>query len=303
MKNKTLYMLIPVIAFSVYACDQQKSETGAADLEVAAKMIGETLSDEQDGLMSSLFDATATNSNGQLSLGNGFRKELSGEETQLAPGEMQPRHGRGGERNVQISYDSLTGVHTVTFQRSVSNADFSKSSSFTYKYIYKDADGGFVQFPRRDGFASVDFDGVKTGSVSGPRGSSNFDRKGKFLLSGLESASTALDYSGEFSGTGFHSFTDSAGAEVSREMTFKYVLTNISIEKSALVLEEALSEGVTGTITYQVNVKKTVNGETTEEVMEGTIDLAGDGTALLEYLGHSRKFILNLATGEARRRR
>lgn len=85
-------------------------------------------------------------------------------------------------------------------------------------------------------------------------------------------------------------------------MVFNYKLTNISIEKTALKLEQPLSEGVTGTIDYTVKITKTINGESEVQDLAGTIELDGDGTALLEYLGRNAKFILDLNTGKPRRR-
>jgi hypothetical protein len=308
MKNLTRYSWITLLAFGAFACEKQAPSVNDADLFAAAKMIGETLSDQRDGLVSTLFDATAVPVNGTMQLGGFFAKELAEDELAtpgglgMTPG-MGGMHGRGSERGVTITYDSLTGVHTITFQRSVSRGDFSKSVSFVHKIIYRNAAGAFLRFPRRQQVASVEFEGTRTGSVNGPLGASNFKRDGAFTQSGLEAASTKIDFNGTFSGEGSHTFTNVDSVQETRAMVFNYKLRNISIEKSALKLEQPLSEGVTGAIDYKVKITKTINGASEVQELEGTIELNGDGTALLEYLGRGSKFILDLNTGSSRRRR
>lgn len=62
----------------------------------------------------------------------------------------------------------------------------------------------------------------------------------------------------------------------------------------------SLEFAVSGTITYSVTMNKTINGVPEETVMDGTIDLSEDGTALMRFNKLPNTVRFALGNGERR---
>lgn len=286
---------LPIIALSMVsvACKdvtKNLNEISEADLEYAAAVVGASLSDETDGFMAAAYDATANVGPNGLSYGNSLAKH--GEE-QLT--------SRGAMRNASYSYDPATGTHSISVERSMSNARITKSLSIAMKHIFTHESGAFVVQPRlhKDSVNAIYFTSSKSGSVSvvSANINSEFTRIDTLSMSGLSSAAATLVMNGSHYGNGSMTLTTGAGATINRYYDVFIKLTDVTIDKATVLANENLEEGVTGTIDYKMVRYNSANDDE-EVVVEGTITMTGDGTALMNFKNFAKKAIINLQNGE-----
>lgn len=275
ISKTTLLGLILLVTFA--ACSSVNNDVESLsdeNIELATQIIAESVSDESSGIMSSMYDAVSNVDNDGISYTNNHNKATH-----------DGRSGRGREGSFAYSYDSETGTHTLQYDRSFTNGDFSKNISLLNTYIFKSPEGDFVVQPRanRDSIESVDFTGSKTGSVNSRRRNSEFARLDTFAIAGLHSSSSVVSIDGKHHGEGSATGITSDSVEASRDFTINIEFTNVEIVKDTVEAYGSLEQGVTGTLTYSIVLNKTVNGETDQEVIEGTIEMDGDGTALLRF--------------------
>ncbi|MDX1670835.1 MAG: DUF5666 domain-containing protein [Balneolaceae bacterium] len=275
--------------------EENIGEITEADLEAASKIIGESLSDQNSGVMASLNDAVTTFS----SSGFGTSSAVSG-----SGGTVQDHDnsGRGSERNFSYSYDPETGIHTIAFERIVFDGDFSKSVVDTLKYIFTDNSGNFIAFPRqeKDRIETIDFKGFREGSIESSTKNSFFTRQDTFLIDGLTAATEILSIDGVHNGNGNFEGTNDEGDEISKSYDVNIEFLNIQIEKAVVEANGSLEEGVTGTLTFSINIRESKNGNSETKKINGTVEMNGDGTALLRFDGFRKVFQILLHSGEAK---
>lgn len=246
------------------------------DIELATQILSESVSDESSGIMSSMYDAVSSVGSDGISYRDSHNKSTYDD---------RGRSGRGREGSYSYSYDPETGTHTLQYDRSVTNGDFSKDVSLLNTYVFQSPEGDFVVQPRAnaDSIESVDFTGSKSGSVESRRRNSEFARLDTFSIAGLHSTSSIVSIDGTHYGEGSASGITSDSVEASRDYTVNIELANVEIVKDTVEANGNLEQGVTGTLTYSIVLNKNINGETDQEVIEGTIEMDGDGTALLRF--------------------
>jgi len=290
-----------ILAFTAstlfYGCSTVNSsepDISEEELKIAGEIIGASLSEEQDGVLSSVYDAFSTISQTGIS--------YAGPATsmQKTSADSADRPGRGFERNFSANYNPETGEHTVSFDRSFEGPNLIKSLDILNKYIFTDADGEFLQFPRRDNemIETIDFKGMRTGSFETERRTSNFTRIDTLFASGLSSSSAILTLDGKHNGSGQMTVT-LPRLERSGERTFdvEFNFQNIQIDKAIVRENGNLEEGITGLITYDMLMIRTRDGATTEKSLSGTIELTGDGSALLRFNQFRKTFRIAMSDG------
>ena len=210
------------------------------------------------------------------------------------------RPGRGGEKNYSVDYNPETGEHTVSFDRSFEGPNLEKSMSVLNTYIFTDVDQEFLEFPRRDSemIETIDFKGMRTGSAETERRSSSFTRTDTLFASGISNESAILTIDGKHNGEGQMSI-ELPRLERSGERTFEveFIFQNIQIDKAIVRENGNLEEGITGLITYSMEMTKTKDGDTREKSLSGTIELTGDGSALLRFDRFKKTFLVRLRDG------
>ena len=246
------------------------------DIAIAAEVIAESMSDDNSGVMNSLYDAVSTVDNSGITYGNQSHQKA---------GPENGRSGRGQERNFTHSYDSTTGIHTSEYSRNVVTELFSKNVSVVNTHLFLTPENGFVEFPKVDysTIESVDYTSNRNGSSTAPNRTSEFARADSFFISGLHSTSNTLGINGTHESTGNTSGTFRNGTEASRNFDVTFKLTNVSIAKDSVLAFGNLEQGVTGTITYSMNITRTLGDESDLKEISGEIELVGDGTALLKF--------------------
>ncbi|HBX65748.1 MAG TPA: hypothetical protein DEG32_06195, partial [Balneolaceae bacterium] len=185
--------------------------------------------------------------------------------------------GRGGERNYQYEYDPQTGTHTLSFDREVMNENFEKTMSAVLTYIFTNMDGDFIAAPRinSERIENIDFTSSKSGSVMSRFRDSEFSRSDTFSITGVSDASTFLTIDGNHYGNGTFSGVTRDGDTFERSFVNVINFLDIVINKDTVAAYGNLSQGVTGTLTYDLNIFRTNNGEETGKNVSGTIEMEG----------------------------
>lgn len=292
MKNKMLtYAVVLLSLTGLSACSAVNNDVESLseeDLQMAGQIIAESVSDENSGVMSNVYDALSDVGQEGIQYRDSRQK-----------GDDRPNSGRGHERNYEYSYDPDTGTHTLYFKRSVERDVYSKEVEVLNKYIFADTEGGFIEFPKRekDQIESIYFVGNKNGMHNGPVRNAEFSRIDTLNFTGLHNSSSVLTMAGNHYGAGVASIeTDSLNA--SRSYRLELVFTDIAIDKALVQENGNLEEGVTGSMTYSLIVNHTRNGEGEEKIIEGELEFEGDGTALLRFKKAAKVFRIFLVNGD-----
>jgi len=298
MKPLTKYTLLTamLISFGLAGCSSSTDSTDELetvteeDLEIAAEVVSESISDQTGGTMNSVFDAVSDVSESGISYSNTQSKsQYSNEDA-----------GRGRESNYSYSYDPETGTHTIDFLRSVTRGDFSKSVSAHLEYIFTDPEGTFIVQPRahKDSIEAVDFKGTRSGEMSTIRGNSNFTRIDSLLLSGLHSSSAIFGFEGTHHGEGSRSGITRNEREFNRTYEVDIIFTDIQIDKAIVEANGDLTEGVTGSVSYTIVLTGSNGDQNREKTIEGTVEFLGDGTGLLRFERFAKVFRFSLSDGD-----
>lgn len=269
------------------------------DLEAAARIMGETLSDENEGVMSSLNDALTTFTTDGFTL-----SESGGSDGLLVPytHDDDENTGRGKETNFSYSYDPDTGQHTIAFQRIVHNGEFYKSVTDTLKYIFTDVDGAFIAFPReqRLRIETIDFTAFRDGTVQDSARESFFTRRDTFFIDGVSEASAILSLDGVHRGNGELMATTENNDVIQRSYSAIVNFLDIQIDKAVVRENGSLEAGVNGVLSWEIEIVKSKNGNSETKTLSGTVEMNGDGTALLRFKKFAKIFLINLDDGDVK---
>ncbi|RNC85648.1 MAG: hypothetical protein ED557_02430 [Balneola sp.] len=291
---KYLLLMALTTGLTFSACSSVNNEVESLseeDIQFAAEIAASSLADDESGLISSMYDAFSNVDATGIFYFDGRSK--SG---------PRGNGGRGRERNYSFSYDSLTGVHTISYERIVENNRYSKSVSTLQEIIYTDLDGEFIARPRaeRDSIEAIVFNSNKTGSYEDTTKTSSFTKTDSFDITGVHSTNTILTMDGTHTGIGDAegALNDSTSAR-SYEINLTY--ENVEINKDTVEVYGNLENGVSGTITYSISMSETINGIPQETLVEGVIDLEeDDGTALMRFDRIDRVIRFSLKDGKRR---
>lgn len=314
--RRTLPLAALAAVLGISACDgvtpdpSASADLSAAELQVAATLVGQALGDQSEGMVSDLRDMDAgVDARGLLygegPLGRGLRPG--------GPGPGGPGAGdgwRGDRQTGTVVYDSLTGTHRVAYDRAVT-LPFGGSNSLhvDLAYVFTDSTGAFVRDPKRDRnrVHRIVFDGERSGAsrrtrLTGATDSASFSRTATWTLDGL-THSTAT-FVGEQTSSGSGSVTTDSGAVRLRTYTVRLRTSDATLARTATSTGNGRPElAMTGTIAYETVFTRTLRDGTTEEKRaEGTIDLSTDGRALLKFMGVNHRFDIDLSTGGAKRK-
>lgn len=261
------------------------------DVQLASNIIGESMSNDGGGLVSSFGDATSMVG----ASGLGFSQNENTNNVPMVAGNTASDNLRGKEKNFKATYDPTTGVHTVDFDREVYTPNFSKTIKAHLEYIYRDSTGSFLRFPNPTKVFSVDFKGSRSGSVQTPVRQSEFSRIDTLFYTGLNRSSASITINGSHQGHGDFNMT-TAQTQISRVYDLSLKLLNVTIEKTS-IFNRDLTQGVTGTLSYDLTFHKTQDTTAVDKHLTGTIDMNGDGTALLKFAHFTNRYLINLRTG------
>ncbi|GAA5522619.1 DUF5666 domain-containing protein [Aliifodinibius salicampi] len=258
------------------------------DLQAAGQILGESLSSNNSGVLLSLNDALTNFSSTDFA-------ETASKSTPSSPVIQNGHSGRGNETNYQHSYDSETGTHTISFRREVQRSLFEKTVTDTLYYTFRDNGGSFIEFPRQesDRIESITYNGKREGEISTLKKESFFVRTDTFLIDGLSDGSSTLSIDGVHNGEGTITIDETGNGSLERSYELEINFLNIEIEKSPAG-DINIQRGVTGTLSWEMKIERGSDSKT----MRGTIELSGDGTALLHFKNILDLFQINTNDGD-----
>ena len=299
LKIQRIPLLLALLSVGFWSCSSVSNDTDIisdADLDMAAEIMGSSISDQQSGLINSVYDALSTISSTGISYGNDKNFQMKSDKDE--------RGGRGFERSFSHTYDSTTGVHTLSFDRSFEKGLFSSSISTLQEIQYVDLEGNFIARPKlhRDAVNQINLHSTKSGQNSNPHKSSEFTKIDSLYFTGLHAAQSLVRMDGSHHGLGSGAAVLRDSSSHSRSFEVKVVFDDIEIDKDTLAAYGNLENAVTGTLSYSMTMNKVINGVPEETVMEGTIDLEEDGTALMKFYKYDRLYRLGLRDGDVKER-
>jgi hypothetical protein len=277
-------------------CDLTNHETSIneEDLEVAAAIIAEALTEQSEGMFADLSDMTSDiDGEGIHYRRPTFRKNDD------AP-------NRGGMGDFSKSFDPDTGWHTIEYTRGIGLPQFSKTMDASLRHRYTDADGDFLARPQAsESLNTVEHEGSRAGQISrsGQHGGSishSFERSSSWIVDGLASADGTVILSGSQTHSGDMQMTRPSGATMERNFFLSMSIDRATIDP-AVAADEGLEVAVTGSLVYEMNMTINRSGETRVRNVAGTIDLSGDGNAILRFDDLSQAFTIGLDTAQAQR--
>lgn len=294
----SIYLLTAGLLIIMAGCDTvnpDAEDLTEEELEIAAQIIGESLSEDGGGLLASIYDAVSDVDD------EGIRYEHSETTNQALTASIGDDSGRGSETHYNAGYNPETGEHTIAFRRGFQGEDFSKTLQVHSVYIFTDLDGEFLEFPKRqqDHIETIDFKGTREGTASGPYRSSSFSRADTLFLDGVSSASNVLTLDGNHHGSG-EMTANVRRSNRTQERSYKVhlELNDIRVDKEIVRENGSLEDGITGFISYRLKISHTLNGETRERTVSGIVELTGDGYALLRFDKVKDFFLVALRNGE-----
>ncbi|MEX2603162.1 MAG: hypothetical protein WD361_03115 [Gracilimonas sp.] len=289
-------LVVGLLALAMSACtlgdvsdELNNNELTAEEMEEASQIIGQSLSDDNDGVFSSLNDALSNVSSDGFTT-SAFQKGNSND---------HDYSGRGDENNYQYHYDPETGTHTISFERSVTEENFRKNMSALLTYVFTDINGEYISRPRaeRERIESIDFTSDKSGNMQNRHRNGEFSRADTFSIDGVSDATAILAIDGKHYGNGTFHGVRGNGNTFQRTYSNKIDFLDIQINKGVVAENGSLDEGVTGTLSYELNMYKNNNGDESTKTVSGTIQMNGDGTALLRFKNVAKMFRIHLQSG------
>lgn len=291
--------LLVISGCSIDSLDSTSETLSDDELQIASQIIGESLSDQNDGIFSSLNDAFIIPTQGN------FEPQSSQDQESMVglksiSMSADDNSGRGNEDNYNYTYDSDSGTHTVSFNRDIQNENMTKETSVELNYIYFDQNGGFIDDPELDHdlIQTIDYSAERSGSVVTPRKNSSYERSDQFLIDGLSSGSTTLQIDGTHTGSGSFEVTTGNGNVVHREYTLTVDFLDVTIQNESTSENKTLEKGVTGALAYEMVINRNVNGDEDTKTINGTIEFNGDGTALLRFTDAFDDFRIKIDDGD-----
>lgn len=288
-----------ILLISVVSCtlDDVNSSSNATiteeDLQAAGEILGESLSSDNSGVLLSLTDALTNFSNTDFA---------SSQNKTSAPSTQNDRSGRGGETDYSYSYNQQTGIHTISFRRQVNRPLFNKTVTDTLNYIFKDADGALIESPDAEAerIEYINYNANREGEILTTRKNSFFVRTDTLLINGVSNTTSLLSIDGVHNSNGYIEI-DRPAKNQSLERTYNLEVNflNIEIEKPSTGTID-FSRGVTGTLSWEMTIQKTAGTNSTSKTLSGTVEMSGDGTALLRFKNLFKRFQVNLTNGDVK---
>lgn len=292
MKHVSFYL---ISLFVFQACvtqpEERLLEPTLEDMAVINE-IGQSLGVESDGIVSSIYDATASLSQGGINMSSSSKVPENG-----------GNHGRGNDTDIQVRVNLTTGVHTVSLKRELSTPKVSKSLTALFAYLYKKDNGDFIIFPRFQApeVAQIQFLGIKTGLTTHPKGRTGFLRVDSLHFEGMGRNSGSITVRGELHSKGFFEFTE-PDQDIFRFYAADYKLADVQIKRLS-VQERDLSKALSGSIEYNFLSKKVVGTDTLTNTYSGRIEFTGDGNAIIRSRTFKNPFWVDLKSGQIKERR
>ena len=291
--NKISHILTLFALWLLAGCTIDGYETASTpvtdqEIQLAGQIIGESISENQGGVLSTFGEAFAVPTSSGLTTGPSL----------LSSGSFR------NLENYSHSFDAPTGEHRVTYNVRRETPLLSSAIEVELTYIIYDTDGSPIEFPERDidRIESVDFRSEQRGNITTGSKNSVFSRTDRILMSGLNDQSEFLTLDGFHSGEGVFSASTATGSQVEREYFLDMNYLDIRINKDVVLSNRNFRNGVNGALSYESTVRDVSDGNGggtgNAKIVNGTIEMNGDGTALLNFREQIEPLRLRLDDGD-----
>ena len=284
---KSSYFLI-VLALLFSACninsfDQNSTELTQEEALIAGLIIGESVSENQSGLLSSFQEAFAVPTQQNLIVGPSILSFDNLLDIQ----------------NYTYNFDALTGIHHVKYSRENQGTELTSTSSYEIRYTFWDADRNIITDPDRDRdrIEGVEYKAIRSGEIIDSTKVSYYTRTDHLFMNGISSENDMLIIDGYHSGEGVFTRIDSLGQEIKRDYTIEINYLDIQINKPIVTENKNFRTGVNGAFSYETIIQFSGNGNNGTKIVNGSIELNGDGTALLKFSDKSEPYRVRLENG------
>ena len=299
VKSISFFLLITLFSVVFWSCSSVSNNTelvSDTDLDMAAEIMGSSIADQQSGLINSVYDALSNISEIGISYGKDQTfpyKEIKKTEVDVVL------------KNHSVILMTVPMVFTLFLLSVVLKKEcLAVAYPPLQKIKYTDLEGNFIARPklRRNAVNQVYMHSTKSGMNSNPRKSSEFTKVDSLNFSGLHATQNLLQMHGSHRGFGSGAAVLRDSSSHSRSFEVLVDFDDIIINKDTLVTYGNLENAVSGTLTYSMIMNKVINGVPDETVIEGTIDLEEDGTALMKFYKYNRIYRLGLKDGDIKER-
>ncbi|MFO7800416.1 DUF5666 domain-containing protein [Rhodohalobacter sp.] len=281
-----LIFWIILIAFlqgcTIDSFENNKSLLNDEELRITGQIIGESVSENESGLLSSFSEAFAIPTSNGLATGNSV----------LATGSFR------NLQNYSYQYNSTDGVHRTQFSRT--DLVTGIPTEYNLKYIFRDSQGNFIESPNQNShlIESLEFTGERTGQIETASKSSIYNRTDRFIMDGLSDQSSSITLDGSHSGEG-QFIRNEINNRVERDYLLEINFLNVRINKEIVESNRSFRKGVNGAVSYESTIRSNQNGEAADsKIVNGTVNFNGDGTALLRFQQTFNTFRIRLENGD-----
>lgn len=251
---------------------------------ITGQIIGESVSESRQGILSSFSEAFAIPT-----------------ETGLEPGpSLLAGTSFQNLENYHYEFLSDSGVHRVHFSRTESGTGVNGRSDTEIRYIFYGPGQTPIEMPwdEPEQIESVDYHSIRTGEIADSTFLSLYERTDRIFLSGLSEETETLAIDGHHTGNGTFTRIEPGGAETEREYLLEINYLDIRIHKQTVEQSRSFNKGINGSLGYESTVRQTGNGSTETKIVNGTIRLNGDGTALLKFREPLEPYRFRLEDGD-----
>ena len=185
--------------------------------------------------------------------------------------------------NYAFSFDPDSSRHSASFTIRRETPLISSATDIELTYTFYDASDRLMEFPlqRLEQIEAVEFHSRQQGEITTGSKTSLFTRTDRLYISGLSDESELLTIDGFHSGEGLFSTTTATGDQIEREYILDLNYLNVTVNKPVVQANRNFRDGVNGALSYESTVRN-VNGTSDDtKIVNGTIELNGDGTAIL----------------------
>lgn len=287
VKLLVLFLLLPGVlswGCEIDRFDQDRTPLTGDEALLAGQIIGESVSENRSGMLSIFSEAFAVPTESGLTEGPSL---LSA----------------GSFRNLMdytYEFDAESGEHRVTFSTMEDKEMLQSSASHTLIYQFLDRYGDTLAYPdrQRQQIETVLYEASRNGSIQTDARSSFYTRSDQLYIDGLSSTSDMLILDGFHSGQGTFRLHPQEGSPMEREYQLDINYLDIRIQKSVVQKNRNFRSGVNGALSYESTVRQTRDGAPESKIINGTLELNGDGTALLKFREQFDTFRLRMDNGD-----
>ena len=288
MKKTSIILIVSVLcvlsACTIDSFENTTEPVTEQETQLTGQIIGESISENQRGILSTFSEAFAVPTSGGLVTGPSL----------LSTGSFR------NINNYSHSYDEATGEHNVTYSVNRETPLLSQTTDVALTYIFYDTNESPIEFPESDmnRIEAVDFRSEQSGTITTGSKNSVFSRTDRILMFGLNDQSEILTLDGFHSAEGVYSFTTQTNEQTQREYLLDMNYLDIRINKETVLSNRNFRNGVTGALSYESTVRDVDAASGNAKIVNGTVELNGDGTALLNFREQIEPLRLRLDDGD-----